>query len=177
MKNVFSRWPIWLESIKNVENIIILIVTLSTWALFFKTPLLNEGYTGWDTHDLGFVNFLYFSDSLKNGIIPLWNNFIQSGAFFPNFLNIDDFFPFQLFFIGLSWALNPLFTYDLMIQAVVLIGGIGSYLLFRFWTKDKLIAVFGSIAFVSLLIPIIGQKMFIVSLSSLPWIHVEPLDD
>ena len=169
MKNLFRRWPRRLESVKNVENISILIVTLSMWGLIFKTPLLNEGHTGWDTHDIGFVNFLYFSDSLRSGILPLWNHFIQAGTFFPNFNNIGLFFPLQLFFVALSWVLNPVYTYELMIQLVVLIGGVGSYLLFRFWAQDRMIALFGSMVFVSILVPILGQIGILISLSSIPW--------
>jgi hypothetical protein len=148
-----------------------LIIILTTWLLCFYKPLIGRSYTAWDTHDLGFANFLYFSDSLKSGYIPLWNHFIQSGIFVPNFNNIGLYYPFQLIFVGLSWVISPLYAYELLIQLAVLIGGIGSYLLFRTSINDRLIALFGATAFaVVVLVPIVGQISFLISLSSFPWL-------
>lgn len=159
----------WLAA-ENV-NLRILVIAMATWALCFYRPILGHSYTSWDTHDLGFVNFLYFSDALKNGGIPLWNHFIQSGTFFPNFNNIGLYSPFQLTFVALSWVISPVYAYELMIQAAVLIGGVGSYLLFRTYTSDRLIALFGATAFaVTVLVPIVGQIVMVISLSSLPWL-------
>jgi len=128
-------------------------------------------YTGWDTHDLGFVNFLYFSDSLKNSSLPLWNHYIFSGDFFANFNNIGLFSPFQLPFVLLSWFINPVHAYELMIQFVVILGGIGSYLLFSTFVVDRQISLFGALVFsAAILIPIVGQFAFVVSLCSFPWL-------
>lgn len=148
-----------------------LAIVTATWLACFVKPIIGKTYTSWDTHDLGFVNFLYFSDSLRNGIFPLWNHFIQSGTFFPNFNNIGLFSPFQLIFVALSWVMSPVYAYELMIQMVVLIGGVGAYLLCRTYTNDRLIALFGATAFaVVVLVPIVGQIGILISLSSFPWL-------
>lgn len=152
-------------------NLRILVIAMATWAACFYGPIFGHSYTSWDTHDLGFVNFLYFSDALKNGGFPLWNHFIQSGTFFPSFNNIGLYSPFQLIFVALSWVISPVYAYELMIQAAVLIGGVGSYLLFRTYTSDRLIALFGATAFaVTILVPIVGQIGMVISLSSFPWL-------
>jgi len=152
-------------------NLRFFVIVLSVWLVCFAKPITGLFYTSWDTHDLGFVNFLYFSDSLRQGIFPLWNHFIQSGTFFPSFNNIGLFYPFQLFFVALSWVISPVYAYELMIQMIVLIGGVGSYLLFRSFSIDRLITLFGATAFaVVVLVPIVGQIGFLISLSSFPWI-------
>ncbi len=161
----------WVASQNENGNLRLLVIAMLTWLVCFIKPIVGKTYTSWDTHDIGFVNFLYFSDSLSNGIFPLWNHFIQSGTFFPNFNNTGLFSPFQLLFVALSWVISPVYAYELMIQAAVLIGGIGSYLLFRSFTCDRLIALFGATAFaVAVLVPIVGQIGILVSLSSFPWI-------
>jgi len=145
-------------------------LALFSWVVCFIKPLIGKTYTAWDTHYLGFVNFLYFSDSLRDGFFPLWNNFIQSGTFFPNLFNVGLFYPFQLTFVALSWIINPVYIYELMLQTIILIAGIGTYLFFMKTTKDKLISAFGAITFaIVFLVPITGQIGFLFSLSSLPW--------
>jgi hypothetical protein len=157
------------EEIK--DNLKVFVIIILTWGLCFFKPIISKTYTTWDTHDIGFVNFLYFSDSLRNGFLPLWNHFIQSGTFFPSFNNIGLFSPFQLIFVALSLIISPVYAFELMIQASVLIGGIGSYLSFRNYTDNKFIALFGAIAFtVTVLVPIVGQIGFVFSLSSVPWL-------
>lgn len=167
-KGMISIWiPL---QIKN-GNLGMLLISIAVWIACFWAPISGKYYPSWDTHDLGFVNFLYFSDSLRSGTFPLWNHFIQSRTFFPNFNNIGLFYPFQLFFVVLSWMINPVYAYELMIQAAALIGGVGGYLLFRTYTSDRLIALFGVTAFVAVvLVPIVGQISILISLSSFPWL-------
>ena len=146
-------------------------VCLAVWLIFFHRQIFRGGYTGWDTHDLLWVNFLYFSDSLKQGYVPLWNHFIQGGVFFPTFNNIGLFSPFQLFFVLLGWIINPAYSFELMIQVTVLLGGIGAYKLFRFDGCSCSLSLFGATAFVmAVLIPLTGQLPMVVSLSSFPWL-------
>lgn len=161
----------WISLQSKSGNLRLLVIATLTFIICFIKPIVGKTYTSWDTHDIGFVNFLYFSDSLRNGIFPLWNHFIQSGTFFPNFNNTGLFSPFQMVFVALSWIISPVYAYELMIQAAVLIGGVGSYLLFRTYTNDRLIALFGATAFaVAVLVPIVGQIGVLVSFSSFPWI-------
>lgn len=153
------------------DHLRIFVIALFTWIACFIKPLIGDTYTSWDTHDLGFVNFLYFSDALRSGYLPLWNHFIQSGTFFPQFFNVGIFSPFQLLFVFLSWLISPVYAYELMLQAIVLAGGIGTYLVFRAGINDRLIALFGATAFaVGVLLPATGQTMFLFSFSSFPWI-------
>jgi hypothetical protein len=167
----FKRMATWLALQNKNGNLRFFLIATLTWLLCFIKPIIGKTYTSWDTHDIGFVNFLYFSDSLRSGSFPLWNHFIQSGTFFPSFNNIGLFSPFQLIFVALSWLISPVYAYELMIQMAVLTGAVGSYLLFRSYTSDKLIALFGATAFaVVVLVPIVGQIAFVVSLSSFPWL-------
>lgn len=144
---------------------------MAVWLIFFHRQIFRGGHTGWDTHDLLWVNFLYFSDCLKQGYIPLWNHFIQGGVFFPTFNNIGLFSPFQLFFVLLGWIINPSYSFELMIQATVLLGGVGAYKLFRFDGCSCSLSLFGSTAFVmAVLIPLTGQLNIVFSLGSFPWL-------
>lgn len=162
----FKGGPRWKR-----ESLIVTVVIALTSLIFFHRNLLGKAYTGWDTYYGGFMSFLYFSDSLWNGSLPLWNHFIQSGTFFPSFNNIGLFSPFQLVFVLLSWVISPLYAYELMVQAVILVGGVGGYLLFRSFGSDRLIALFGVTAFLlSTQMPIVGQLGFLFSLSSFPWL-------
>ncbi|MES2686099.1 MAG: hypothetical protein V4706_04710 [Pseudomonadota bacterium] len=166
-----NKTKIWLESENKNENLLFLCIGALTWLLCFVKPIMGKTYTSWDTHDIGFVNFLYFSDALRGGSFALWNHLIQSGTFFPSFNNIGLFSPFQLIFVALSWLISPVYAYELMIQAAVLTGAVGSYLLVKTFTSDRLIALFGATAFaVVVLVPIVGQIAIVVSLGSLPWL-------
>uniref|UniRef100_UPI004048E515 hypothetical protein n=1 Tax=Aliarcobacter sp. TaxID=2321116 RepID=UPI004048E515 len=49
-----------------------------TILIFNGKNLIGLRVTTWDTHDLGFVNFV---DALKSGYLPFWNPFIQGGVF------------------------------------------------------------------------------------------------
>lgn len=141
-----------------------------TFLVFFGQNLLGIQYTGWDTHDLGFTSFLYFNDALQSGQIPLWNPFIQGGTFHASLFNVGNYTPFQWIFFFLSQYISPLYAYELMIQSVTLIGLAGFY----FWLKSRSdnvpISIFGAHAFfLSVLMPLVGQIMFLFSLSALPW--------
>ena len=157
------------ESASKKDYLLFFFVIGISWLLFF-TPW-EFRYTGWDTHDFGFKNFLYFSDSLKQGIIPFWNHLYFSGTDFANMGNVGLFTPYPLLFVLLSWVINPLYAYEILIQVTVLIGGIGSYLLFRSQAVERTIALFGATVYVAaVLIPLVGQIGFVFSLSSLPWL-------
>ena len=146
-------------------------ILIATWLLFFAGNIVGNRYTGWDTQHLGFNNFLYFSDALRSFAIPLWNPLIQGGTFHPNFFNAGNYTPFQWIFLALSYILNPIYAYELMIQITILIGSLGFYLFLRNSGNNKHISLFGTLAFfLSALMPIVGQIMFIFSLSTLPWL-------
>lgn len=137
----------------------------------FSALISTQTFTGWDTHSYGFVYFLYFSDALKDGIIPFWNPFIQSGNFFPNFFNVGLFYPFELFFVALGWVVGPLLGFELMIQSAVVIGAIGSFFLLRQWKINPFMALIGAIFYALIVLtPVVGQIWYTISFSSLPWL-------
>ena len=145
------------------------------WFATFQDKFLGflspRTITYWDTHAYGFIYFLYFSDALREGSIALWNPFVQSGMFFPNFFNTGLFYPFELIFVFLGWVIGPIISFELMIQSVIAIGGIGAYFLFRYWKIDSFLALFGSLLYVIIILcPIVGQIWYTVSFSSLPWL-------
>lgn len=151
------------------------LIALSVWIVTFQDKfsgfITTQTFTGWDTHSYGFVYFLYFSDALKDGFIPLWNPFIQSGNFFPNFFNVGLFYPFELLFVALGWAISPLLSFELMIQSSILTGALGSYLLLSQWKINPFIALIGSIFYALIVLtPVVGQIWYTISFSSLPWL-------
>lgn len=151
-------------------RIIVLGLLLFTWAIFFGRNSLGIYYTGWDTHDLGFTFFVYFGDALRSGSVPFWNSLIQGGTFHASLFNAGNYSPFQWPFLLLSQFISPVYAYELMIQAVNLIGATGFYLWLRCTGTNKLISIFGAHAFfLSVLMPLVGQIMFLFSLSALPW--------
>jgi hypothetical protein len=138
--------------------------------IFFYKNLVGLRIVTWDTHDLAFVNFVYFSDALKSGYIPFWNPYIQAGTFFPSLNNTGLYTIFQLPFIIISWFLNPTIVFEWMIQSYILFGGIGVYLYFSELKIQRSLAIFGSTAYVlSIFVYFTGQLGFIVSLAVFPW--------
>ena len=155
------------------EDIFLLLLIVINWAIFFGRNLLGVHYTSWDTHDLGFTFFLYFSDALNSGNVPFWNPFIHSGTFHAGLFNSGNYTPFQWIFLLLSQFISPVYCYELMIQVVSLIGVAGFYLWLRAVGTNKLVTGFVSLAFfLSVLMPLVGQIMFLFSLSALPWIFL-----
>lgn len=150
-------------------------IAFCVWLIAFQdkfTSLFSkQTLTGWDTHSYGFVYFLYFSDALKSGFIPLWNPLIQSGNYFPNFFNAGLFYPFELFFVLLGWAIGPLLSFELMIQASIIIGALGTYWLLRYWKIDSFISLIGAIFYALIVLaPVVGQIWYTISFASLPWL-------
>ena len=143
---------------------------LSISVIFFGEHLLGKQVTLWDTHDLGYVNFLYFSDSIGSGYIPFWNPFIQAGVFFPSLNNAGFFTFFQIPFALIAQVLNPVVVYEWLIQFYLLTAGIGAYFYFSILNVQKPVAIFASISFLMILIHFTGQLSFIISLSSLFWL-------
>ncbi|TAL65045.1 MAG: hypothetical protein EPN84_02220, partial [Legionella sp.] len=169
------NWSLWNDLFNKAARLnsknIVLGVFILTWAVFCSRNLLGMHYTGWDTHDLGFIYFLYFSDSLHSGTIPFWNPFIQAGTFHAGLFNAGNYSPFQGVFFLLSQFINPVYIYELMIQVVMVIGVMGFYLWLRSLQTNKLVSIFGAQTFfLGILMPLVGQIMFLFSLSALPWI-------
>lgn len=141
--------------------------------VFFHDNLFGWSYTGWDTHDWIFVNFLYLSDAIRDSGIPLWNHFIQSGNFLPSFNNTGLYTLFYAPFIAASWVMNSMRSFELMIQVVILIGSLGAYLFFKVRGVDRLVAFLGATFYsLALLMPITGQLAFVFSFASLPWMLI-----
>lgn len=151
------------------------IVSFVCWFFLFQdkyfefiSPLT---FTGWDTHGWVFRNFLYFRDSLSSGIIPFWNPYIQSGSTFLNINNVGFFYPFEFFFVGLGLVINPLLAYEIWVQCIIVIGGLGLFLLLKRRGIDQDISFFGALMFsIVVLSPLVGQIGYAVSFGSLPWL-------
>jgi hypothetical protein len=152
------------------DSYVLLSFSIFTWTIFFGQNILGDVYTGWDTHDLGFTFFTYFSDALHTGNVPFWNPLIQGGTFHAGLFNAGNYSPFQWIFLLISQIFNPVYVYELMIQVVIMLGSLGFYLWLRSTGASKLISVFGAQAyFLSVLMPLVGQVMFLFSLTAFPW--------
>ena len=158
------------NSAQNNVKILLFVLTM-TFFFFGWRNILGLNYTGWDSHDLGFISFLYFNDSLQSGTIPLWNPFIQAGSFNVTIFNAGNYSPFQWIFFFLSRFISPIYAYELMLQSVMFIGVLGFYLWLGSRRISKSTSLFGAQTFfLSVLMPLIGQSIFIFSLSALPWL-------
>ena len=152
------------------ESLGLFLIFLIAWLTIFRRPLLYGEITGWDTH-AAFFNFLYFSDALKEGYVPFRNHFILGGDFFPDLNNSGLFSLFSLLFVGLSWIIPPGVAYELMLQTILLLGFLGSFLLFLKQTKSRYIALFSALMYSPLMMEsMVGQNAILISLSSLPWL-------
>lgn len=135
--------------------------------------IIGHAFTGWDTHDLSFVNFVYFRDCLAHGVLPAWNPFIQSGTFFPSIFQVGHFSLFQFPFALLALLISPLLAYEWMIQFVILMGGLGIYVFLRSIDTERSIACLGAVFYVlTTMLPNAGQIWFIFSFAALPWLLV-----
>ena len=144
-----------------------------TILIFNGKNLIGLRVTTWDTHDLGFVNFLYFVDALRSGYLPFWNPFIQGGVFFPSLNNAGLYTIYQIPFELLSMVFNPSIIFEWMIQFFILLGGLGTYFYFRIIQVKQELSILGAITYTIVnLVSFTGQYGFIVSLSSLPWMLV-----
>ena len=135
--------------------------------------LLGLTYADWDTHDYFFPQFLYFVDSLRGGTVPLWNPFIQSGAFFPSLHNVGFFLPFYQPFLLLGLVVSPLTALEWAVVALQFAGGLGLYALLALqrWRRD--VALLGSVAFLTSVLWLnIGQLSILFSFATLPWLLV-----
>lgn len=141
------------------------------FAFVFLPHIIGLSFIGWDTHDVGFVNFLYFSDSLCNGIFPMWNPFILGGVPFFDLFNIASFNPIVFPFSLLAYVLNPLVAFEWYVLTTVIISAIGVYTVLRNDRHTIDVSIFGTILFVLVLFPsILGQSCILFSISSVPWV-------
>ncbi|MFA6005473.1 MAG: YfhO family protein [Patescibacteria group bacterium] len=114
-----------------------------------KTPDLYAQYTKpknilmSDVVSVVFPMKYYTIESLKKGIIPLWDPHILSGA--PHLANTQSsvFNPFNIFFFIAGYAS----AYNLFIITQLIIACIGMYLFLRKVSCTKTVAVMGGLSF------------------------------
>ena len=120
-----------------------------------------------------FRNSSTSSNSLRGGTVPLWNPFIQSGAFFPSLHNVGFFLPFYQPFLLLGLLVSPLTALEWAVVALQLVGALGLYglLALQRWRRD--VALLGSVAFLTSVLWLnIGQISILFSFATLPWLLV-----
>lgn len=129
------------------------------------------------SHDsiIWFGVFSYFFDCLRNGILPLWNPYMNCGEIF--FLNIHvlhlwDPSTLLLVLAGKLFRLNTLtvYQYDLLLRYLIFISG--SYLFFRRLAKYRFSAFFAfiTLTFSALCSSYLKQHGFILCFYTLPWV-------
>ncbi|WP_392386213.1 YfhO family protein [Marinomonas primoryensis] len=153
----------FLESRYSFLTVIFLTLFLTKWMIF--------KYTGWDTHDVFFTEFILFADSINSGFFPIINNFIQSGSFIPvgskNFLYTIYAFPFLM----LSKFINPIYAFELFISFLFLVSASGMYLYIDKLGSGKKVAILISVVYMlSLPMPISGQLGYVYSWAVAPWL-------
>jgi len=161
-------------NIKSKEILAVLAVMLGViilqWDLWITRKLMFTGDSiTW------FGVFSYFSDCLQQGVLPLWNPYMNCGEIF--FLNIDVLHlwdPSTLFlvFVGKFLRIDTLTTYhfDLLFRYLIFISG--SYLFFRRVAKYKISAfvAFITLTFSALCSSYLKQHGFVICYYQLPWI-------
>jgi len=119
--------------------------------------------------------FSYFFDCLRQGILPLWNPYMNCGEIF--FLNIHvlhlwDPSTLLLVLAGKLLRVNTLtvYQYDLLLRYLIFISG--SYIFFRHIAKFRFSAFFAfiTLSFSALCSAYLKQHGFILCFYTLPWI-------
>ncbi len=129
------------------------------------------------SHDsiVWFGVFSYFFDCLRQGILPLWNPYMNCGEIF--FLNIHvlhlwDPSTLLLVLAGKFFRINSLtiYQYDLLFRYLIFISG--SYIFFRRIAKYRFSAFFAfiTLSFSALCSSYLKQHGFILCFYTLPWI-------
>lgn len=147
-------------------SVLILLVSIT----FFRTLTLKS-YTSWDTFDLHTINFLYLSDAFRSGALALWNPFVLSGIpVLPNLYTSYFYGPIDLFLLGLSYYIDPIWLVEFSIVLLSILFGVGMFRLLKHFKVDEPWAVvFALISFFILIPPIVGQIAFLTSFAMFPW--------
>lgn len=148
--------------------------------LFFMALLLHlkqlslYRITSLDTFNITTVNFIFMSDALKSGNLPLWNPFVLAGIpFFGSVVFSSALFsPINLFLLLNSLWLNPIWLVEVMLLIATFIGGLGFYF---FLKEEKVISqnvrlIFACAFMFVILMPNMGQIYFVYSFACLPWL-------
>lgn len=138
----------------------------------FSKIFLGMRFTGWDTFDVHTINFIFFSDSLRAGIIPLWNPFAASGlSFISNIFTAHLFGPLDLILALFSLVISPNFLVELSVLLGIGFTLSGNYKILRYFNTDRLSAFNGGlVSSLLLLLPVTGQISFLYSFAFLSWI-------
>src|SRR5574344_108889 len=138
--------------------------------VYLSTFITGYRYIGWDSRDLGLVNFTYFSDCLKNGIIPSWNPFILSGEKFFTLNSIFCANPITLIFVLLSYLVGVDLAFNYYIIFSIFLCEYGIWLLANKENTDLNIISWIVLSYIFLIFPrIFGQVGFCYSFAALPW--------
>jgi hypothetical protein len=139
------------------------------WQILFAGAWMPAG--GGDLAALLYPTYHFAADSLKSGLIPLWNPYLYSGAPFAADIQSSLFYPVNLVY----FALTPEVTYrGVMLLAAFhfWLAGAGMYLFLRYLLhRDSIIPpLFGALAFMfsGYFIVHFGNLNLIVYFSLLP---------
>lgn len=119
--------------------------------------------------------FQYFSESLLNGVFPLWDPYNYSGQpFYPNLSIMHLINPLTIIIVFTNKILNLslLTLYHCNYMFLIIFSGVGAYLFFYEAYKDKLAAIFMFFIFIfSSFTPIcLRQAGFLYTFLWVPWI-------
>ncbi len=143
-----------------------------TQAYFWKKIFSKQYFTAWDKFDLIFPNLLFFTDSLRSGVLPFWNPLTSVGeAIYQNINFVIFYTPLTLIFMGFQTFLNPILAHEALLQTVVLYGSLGAF----FFLRLNKIAFFAALLSAALYGPllnnlILGQPGVLCSVAAMPWL-------
>ena len=119
-----DRWQFWLF-------FLIFITIRFLPFLFGKTLVFGDNYS------LMMPGKIFTAESLKQGVLPLWNPNIFSGMPWISDINQSVFYPSTLLFLIFS----PAIALNLLLISHALIAYSGMYLLAKKWLKDHWLAI------------------------------------
>lgn len=93
----------------NISSKLVLISILSCLAVtlfFFPALCQNSRSIQWDALDLHYPHLAFFSRSIQNGVVPLWEPHIYCGYSFIGYLQSGSFYPVN-FFVSLFKTITP----------------------------------------------------------------------
>lgn len=127
----------------------------------------------WDIMDLGLPWRHYLGECVQNGLLPLWNPFMNMG--FPQMGHWETWYP-------ISWVIGGLFGYNLLSLQYeyllhIAIAGYGMYALAGHFSQHKGVRLFAAISFMlsGFFVSQAQHLGYIVAVSWMPWIFYHAL--
>jgi len=154
---------------RNKHNFFVISFAIILLLIFFRSIIFGrEVFYCCDNWLINIPSRIFWADSIKNGVLPLWNPYSFSGSSNASDLNLGTFYPFNLLFV----VLNPFsaMTFEALIHYFWFFTGM--FFLLRINHISIISAVGGSIVATlsGTLIALAGNMSLLFPAAWTPWI-------